>query len=114
MSIIQEGANAGQQELTLEQKKERTKIRIARKSYETFQGLVGTYVELKQTVWENPQGLTPQQVFDALGTNGGELFSLSTLLVTTVNTVIPGTLTDTHPYEFTINPDGTVTVGNPV
>lgn len=114
MSIIDEGANSGPQELTLEQKQELVKKRIAKKSYETLQGLIGAYGDIKTMVWNNQQGLTPQEVFDALGTNGAELFQLSGLLVQTVNAAKPGAINPAQPYEFTINEDGTVTVGNPV
>ncbi len=76
-----------------------------------FQGLIGVYSDIAKRVWDNQQGLTPQEVMDALGTNAADLFQLSALLVTTVNTAKPGTLDGEQPYEFTINPDGTVTVG---
>ena len=114
MSIIDQGANAGQKELTKEQKQERTAMQIAKKSYETYAALIGTYKDLQQKVWNNPSGLTPQEVFDSLGTNAGELFTLSALLVQTVNSVKPNTLNPAQPYEYTINEDGTVTVGDPV
>jgi hypothetical protein len=111
MPLIEDGANSGQQELTLEQKQDRVSTQIKRKSFETFQGLIGSYTDIKKRVWDNPQGLTPQEVMDSLGTSAAELFQLSSLLVTTVNTAQPDTLDASQPYEFTINPDGTVTVG---
>jgi len=114
MSLIEDGQNSGQQELTLAEKQTRVKKQISRKTFETLQGLIGSYNDIRQMVWNNRQGLTPQEVFDALGTNGAELFQLSGLLVTTVNTAKPDTLDAAQPYEFTINPDGTVTVGDPV
>lgn len=114
MSLIDSGQKVGQGELTLEQKKERVKKRIERKTYETYAGLIGSYNDLSKMVWHNPQGLTPQQVFDSLGTNAAELFELSALLVQTVNTAKPGTLDPAQPYEYTVNEDGTVTAGDPV
>ena len=72
-----------------------------------------TYKTIRQVVWSNAQGLTPQEVFDALGSSGAELFQLSSLLVQTVNAAQPGTLDPTQPFDFTINPDGTVTVHVP-
>lgn len=114
MSIITDGASSGQQELTTEQKQDRVKTQIARKSYETFQGMIGSYNDIKERVWNNPQGLSPQEVFDALGTNSAELFQLSALLVATVNSAAPDTLDGSQPYAFTVNGDGTVTVGDPV
>lgn len=116
MSLIDNGQNQNQGpiELTVAQKQNRVKMQIERKIWEAFAGLVGIHNDLKNGVWNNPQELTPQEVFDALGTNSGELFALSTLLVNTVNAAKPGTLVDEHPYNYTINPDGTVTVGDPV
>ena len=113
MSLITEGPQ-GPQEPTTEQKKNRAKRNIQRKVYETYQGLISSYNDIRTAVWENPAGLTPQEVFDALGTDGAELFQLSALLVNTVNSAKPDTLSGDQPYEFTVNPDGSVTVGNKI
>ena len=113
MSLIENGQNVGQ-EKTLEQKKEIAKRRIERKVFETYQGLIESYASIRQMVWDNPQGLTPQEVLDALGTSGAELFQLSGLLVNTVNTAQPDTLSGDQPYEFTVNPDGSVVVGDKI
>jgi len=99
---------------TTEQKQQQTVLRIQRQATHLFSQMGQTYEGIKQSVWGNQQGLTPQEVFDALGTNGAELFQLSALLVQAVNAAKPDTLDPAQPYEFTINEDGTVTVGDPV
>ena len=111
MPIIDPNINK-QKELTLEEKQERVAKRIKQEATNLFTGMAGTYQTLKQIVWENPAGLTPQEVFDALGSDSAQLFQLSALLVQTVNAAQPGTLDPAQPYNFTINPDGTVTVGD--
>lgn len=111
MSLIQGGANRGPRELTKEEKQEFTKTQIEKDAYEAFSTLTKTYEKIYKRVWENHLGLTPQEVFDSLGPQGAELFQLSALLVQTVNTAQPGAIQPAQPYEFTINPDGTVTIG---
>ena len=111
MSLIQRGSSQGPRELTKEDKQEITKGQIEKDAYDAFKTLTETYNKIYNRVWENHLGLTPQEVFDALGPQGAELFQLSALLVQTVNTAQPGTIKPAQPYEFTINGDGTVTVG---
>ena len=113
MPIIDPDINS-RPELTIEQKQQRAARRIKQMATELFSGMGDTYQGIREIVWQNPQGLTPQQVFDALGTEGAELFQLSSLLVQTVNAAKPDTLDGSQPYNFTVNDDGTVTVGEPV
>jgi len=63
-------------------------------------------------IWENPDGLTPQQAIDAFGTDGVELFRLAWILQEAANEAKAGTLTQTPPVEVTKNQDGTVTIGS--
>jgi len=114
MSLIQRGSDNKPKELTIEQKQELVTAQIEQQAFKAHSTLVKTYQDLYDRVWENRLGLTPQQVFDGLGTQGVELFKLSHLLVTIVNSAQPGTIKLIQPYEYTINPDGTVTVGKPL
>ena len=114
MSLIQRGGDNTPKELTVAQKQELVIRQIEQRAFKTHETLVATYRDLYDRVWENRLGLTPQQVFDGLGTQGVELFKLSQLLVTTVNSATPGSIGATQPYDYTINPDGTVTVGDPL
>ena len=111
MSLIQSGSNQGPTELTTEEKQNLTKKQIEKDAYDAYETLIKTYETIYKRVWQNHLGLTPQEVFDSLGTQGVELFQLSALLVQTVNTAQPGTIIPAQPYEYTINPDGTVTIG---
>jgi hypothetical protein len=72
-------------------------------------------------IWSNPDGLTPQQCFDALDTVGGNKTNDASQLVQFSNTFLTalGGLGVTIPspmpagYSLTINTDGTVTVVAP-
>jgi hypothetical protein len=62
-------------------------------------------------IWNNPKGLTPQQVFTALGTDAGALHAFYLNEVSFLNSVVAGTITLTEPHSVTVNSDGTITVG---
>ena len=72
--------------------------------------MIGTYEIIMSSVWNNSDGLTPQQVLDGFGNNAGELFQLAGLCANTIITAAPGTTLSQPTKTFTINPDGTVTV----
>lgn len=65
-------------------------------------------------MWDNPDALSPQQVADIAGTNGGKLMAfhggLTTFIVNaaTIEGVQPDIALPTN--NFTVNQDGTVTV----
>jgi hypothetical protein len=63
-------------------------------------------------IWNNPQGLTPQQVFDSLNTNAGSFLTLLNSIISALNAIIPGSINLTAPHSTTINDNGTVTVGS--
>ena len=65
-------------------------------------------------IWNNPDA-TPQEIFTELGTEGYKLFELSSALVQVANQANPSSpITLNIPYEYVINPDGSVTVGDPI
>lgn len=97
-------------ELTTAQKQNRAAQAIQSQASNLFTNMGRTYEQISNIVFNNPQGLTPQEVLDGLGTNAAELLSLSDLLVQTVNTAAPDTITPGYPATLTANPDGTVTV----
>jgi hypothetical protein len=72
------------------------------------------YVNADTVVWNNPYGLTPAEVFAAMGTKGGSLVSFLTQVKNTVNAVAPAShdVESSKPAEVnvTINGDGTVTL----
>ncbi len=60
-------------------------------------------------VWAHPT-LSPQEVFDSVGTDAAQLFLIAGTIQAAVNTLVPGLLPQTPPKAYTINADGTVTV----
>ena len=107
MSLLEDTAN---QEPTQEEKLARATRRVKQSSSQLFQNMINTFNQTSQIIWANSQGLTPQEIFDELGTDGGELLQLSELLVTTVNTALPGTLPTEKPYDIAVDAEGNVTV----
>ena len=97
-------------ELTTPEKQNRSAQAIQSQAAALFTNMGRTYEQISNIVFNNPQGLTPQEVLDGLGTNAAELLGLSDLLVQTVNAAVPGTITPDRPGTLTPNPDGTVTV----
>jgi len=69
------------------------------------------FTRIFQMVWNNRNGLTPQQVCDALGTDAGALFTLAGGLQAVINTAKPDSLTLTPPKSVSIGSDGNVTIG---
>jgi hypothetical protein len=71
--------------------------------------------EALQLIWHNPKGLTPQQVFDLLGSKAGPLIQAKDYLwpLIVASTAEGETLPKDHKPEgvtLKINEDGTVTV----
>lgn len=54
---------------------ERTADQLVRAAQTTYTQLCRAQKETMRAVWANPSGLTPQAVFDALGTSGGRLLA---------------------------------------
>lgn len=67
-----------------------------------------------EIVWANPQGLTPQQVLDELGSDASVLFGLSNALMPLLNQSLPANQQLPSPvpgnYTYVINADGTITL----
>jgi hypothetical protein len=61
-------------------------------------------------IWNNPD-FTPQQVLDSFGTDAARLFSDSSATQTFLAAVLDGYEPLTPTAAYTINNDGTVTVG---
>lgn len=97
---------------TLENKKQRTALVIRNSVLMLFAQMKNGYEQNHTQVWENPDGLTPQQVCDALGSDAVELFTLASVLANTVNHAKPDTITGSVPDGVTATPneDGTVTI----
>ena len=98
--------------LTLAQKQGMVKMQIGNAARNLRTQMIAAYNNLYATVWQNPLGLTPQQVCDALGANAADLFIKADILKTALNTSVAGTITATLPTgaTVTLNQNGTVTI----
>lgn len=97
--------------LTDIQKLQRAKTIIINRNTILFNQMVSTFNDLMVYIWQNPMGLTPQQVLGTLGTDAGAYVANAEALKTFINTIVPGTITAAAPAPITVNSDGTVTVG---
>lgn len=97
-------------EISTEAKQELAAKRIKRTVIATYGQLQNAQSQLAQAVFANPQGLTPQQVFDALGTEAGELVALNAALISFLSTITGEAVSFTPPVAYTISSDGTITV----
>jgi hypothetical protein len=89
----------------------KVKDRLDQRVNGLFNYLEQEFNNLMQEFWENSAGLTPQQVFDAYGTDAAQWFALANDLANMMNAIVPNTVDPTPPLPYTINPDGTVKVG---
>jgi hypothetical protein len=87
-----------------------TKIRNQLRNSEMI--LIQQSNNLMNLVWKNPV-LTPQQVCDALGVNAGALIDIGQKTAAYIASIDPAALSRmAQPsFAFTVNSDGTVTVG---
>jgi hypothetical protein len=65
------------------------------------------------TVWNNEE-FTPTEILDSYGTDAVQLFQASAALQTVIAQLDPEFAPLATPNEVTVNPDGTVTVGDPI
>lgn len=105
MSILDQQVGAPQP--TAAQRAHRVKQHIA----STYRQTVHAHQHGMKLLWDTPEGITPQDVIDALGTDAAEAFALSASLATLIESIdadqvvsVPDGVT------FTANPDGTVTL----
>ena len=105
MALIQVGR------LTTEEKKQKTRDRLVRSMESLYGNMRAVYEQNFRAVWSNPDGLTPQEVMDAFGTDAVEFFSGGVGLYRYLDTVVPGGINLPAPSEVTPHGDGTVTIG---
>ena len=76
--------------------------------------LLQNFRGLYNEVWHNPDGLTPQQACDALGSRASNLFVIAGTMANALYQIDPvglGAMVSVPAgYAATINPDGTVTI----
>jgi hypothetical protein len=87
--------------------------RIVQNNITGMQTLINVISSNWTLIWENPD-FTPQEVFNQFGTDAGAFFTIAIAAITFIETVSPGSLNVKYmsaPQPYTINADGTVTVG---
>jgi len=81
----------------------------------SYQQMVDTFNRGSIIFWQNPQGLTPDEIAEALGTSAQEVFSLHYQLGQLIGGVKPEAITQGLSVvgQFTYNEDGSVNVVHP-
>lgn len=97
---------------TTAQYQSQTKVQIKNQINIMFNQLKTAFTSVFNAVWNNPN-LTAQQVFTAFATDAAQLITIASTTQTMMNTIQPGTLTQTPPMGITVNSDNTVTVITP-
>ena len=98
-------------ELTKEQKLDITEKRVRRQCKSMFAQIKNNHLLLWDLIWNNDQGLSPQEVLDKMGTDAAELFELSDSIQQLASSACMDYVAKVTPNEYTLNEDGTVTLG---
>lgn len=97
--------------LTVDQKKEESAKRINILCAHAFNHLLKTHDAIKDEIFKNKEGLTPQEVMEGVGRNGEQLLALNEQLKALVNGLKPGAIADLPPnVQFMLNGDKTVSI----
>jgi hypothetical protein len=88
----------------------RLKLSLAEIFRLTWPEPVVEYIDGVETV--TPPDMTPQEIFDLFGADSYKMFELCSEIQTMLLSVDANYQPLVPPYEYTINEDGTVTVGN--
>lgn len=106
-------------EPTKEEKQKQAARRLQAIYAQMYDQMHRTFNRGMQLVWNNKQGLTPQEVFDAIGTDSDKALQLAAELKSAtekaaeIEGIDPPGLPEI-PNEITVNADGTVIVGDPI
>jgi len=110
MGLIEENVIA---EPTTEEKLEATEQKVKHLCKNMFEHINNNHSLIWDLVWNNKLGFTPQEVIDTFGTDAKDLFELSDGIQTLAASACSDYVVKTTPNEYTVNPDGTVTIGEP-
>lgn len=97
-------------EVTREEIMHNVRQKIRKKTNRLLNKTAKQHRELFSYVWENPEGVTAQEIFDEYGTDAVQLFVLSSGIQNLIESIDPNSPSLSTPFPYTINPDGTVTV----
>jgi len=101
-------------QLSVAERQARVAQNIRIQTFRFFTDIKKRYETLFNIVWDNPLILTPQEVLDGMGTNAVELFQYSDIMRSMLMQVDASYTPPQVPNQVSINPDGTVTVGDPI
>ena len=87
------------------------KDRIVANSTGMFRRMKQEHARIFNLLWNNPKA-TPQEILDEYGTDAAALFSFSSQIQTMATAIDSGFVALVPPYNYTVNGDGTVTVGD--
>lgn len=98
MPLIKKWNKSG--DLSLEEKQAITKQQMRSMIVQLFEQMKLTYIKGSKLVYDNPLGLTKEQVIQGFGADGLELIRLSMLLKDCLNVAVPHTIPDDgNPYK---------------
>jgi hypothetical protein len=98
---------------TTAQLQKQLKMQMTGQLNQLYSQIIKVSVSNFNAIWSNPK-LTPQQCFDAFGTNAANLLQVYATMQTAMNAIVPDSLPQAAPNALTVNSDGTVTVGAPL
>lgn len=101
-------------EITQEEKIHDLRTMITKLSNGMHRRISRQHRDLFTLIWDNPKGLTAQEVFDEYGADSVQFFLLSQNIQTMLIQVDPSYTLLVPPFPYTINPDGTVIVDYPI
>lgn len=108
MAIIELPKAKEEVKISLEQRQLRQKLIIKSNMTQTFVSLRSQMDRIFKLVWANSE-LTPQEVFDAFGSEAKDLFVIAGIMQEAMNALVEKSVEmKVPPYE--INKDGTVSV----
>ena len=88
------------------------KNRVKNNSRRIFNNVRQQHTNIFDTIWNNPNGFSPQEVLDEFGTDAVELFTFSLSIQTMLTQADPTYIYLNTPNLYTLNDNGTVTVGD--
>jgi hypothetical protein len=97
---------------TVAGKQEKMRARLSQVLQSQFDSIKSVVEHGRTNIWSNPDGLTPQEAFDAFGTDGYQLLKASMAAINMLNAIVPGTADASLPDGHTVqvNADGSITV----
>ena len=86
--------------------------RIINQTKQTFTNMANSFNEGAKIFWQNPRGVSPEDIAVALGTNAKEIFELHYKLGQLLSSIKPEAIATGLSIigTFNINNDGTVTI----